>query len=82
MTNLERLADEMALSPDARLRLAGELARLRQLESECRRHHRRLPHQVQTALRLPAPVYELDPPALKGTSDPLFLNPPCSSAGT
>lgn len=62
MTNIELLAAEMELSRAKRLQLAQDLARLRRLESECRRHHRRLPHQVQTAMRRGAPVYEVDPP--------------------
>jgi hypothetical protein len=72
MTNLEQLAAEMELLPERRETLARELERLRRLESECRRHWRRLPHQVQTALRREAPVYELDPPPPTHSSARLF----------
>lgn len=62
MTNLEQLVMQMSFDDDARRRLAEELARLRRLEAECRRHQRRLPHQVQTALRATAPEYDIEPP--------------------
>ena len=63
MTNVERLAMQMELSNDSRRRLALEFVRLRALEAECRRHQRRLPHQVQSALRIEAREFDIDPPA-------------------
>lgn len=62
MTNVERLAAQMEFDDGARRRLALELVKLRALEGECRRQQRRLPHQVQTALRVDAVEVELDPP--------------------
>lgn len=62
MTNIDQLVMQMEYSTESRDRLARELARLRRLEAECRRHQRRLPHQVQTALRVDAAEYEIDPP--------------------
>ena len=68
MTNIEQLAMQMDFDANERRRLARELARLRKLEAECRRHQRRLPHQVQTALRVEAAEYDIDAPAT-GTPD-------------
>lgn len=62
MTNIEQLAMQMDFDADERRRLARELAKLRKLEAECRRHQRRLPHQVQTALRVDAAEYDIDAP--------------------
>lgn len=64
MTNVEQLAMQMELGESARERLAAELIRLRRIEQVLRSHHRRLPHQVQTALREPARIVEMDPPPL------------------
>lgn len=62
MTNVDQLVLQMEFSDASRRERALELVRLRRLEAECRRHQRRLPHQVQTALRLDAQEYELDAP--------------------
>lgn len=62
MTNVERTAAEMELDERTRLRLAAELEHARRVLSECRRHHRRLPYQVQNALNAPPRVYDVDPP--------------------
>lgn len=61
MTNLDQLVMQMEFSGESRRTLATELVRLRRLEAECRRHQRRLPYQVQTALRAHAAEYDIEP---------------------
>ncbi len=64
MTNVEQLTMQMEFDDESRRRLALELVKLRALEAECRRHQRRLPHQVQTALRVEHKEYAIDAPAV------------------
>lgn len=63
MTNVEQLVMQMEFDDGSRRRLALDLLKLRRLEAACKSHRSRLPHQVQTALRIEAQVVELDPPA-------------------
>jgi hypothetical protein len=73
VTNVDRIAMEMESADAAERRdMALELVKLRRLEAECRRHQRRLPHQVQTALRIAPLEYDIEPPAI-GVPD-LFAN--------
>lgn len=66
MTNVDELTMQMEFSRESRRKLALELLKLRNLERVCRRH--RVPHQVQTALRVDVKEYELDPTDPPGTS--------------
>lgn len=64
MTNVEQLAMQMEFDADSRRRLALELIKARTVIGACKRHHTRLPHQVQTALRVLPTEYAIDAPAL------------------
>jgi hypothetical protein len=63
VTNIEQILMQMGHSEESRRSLALKLARLEHLEAACERYHRRLPHQVQTALRRDAQEYDIDAPA-------------------
>jgi len=64
VTNVEKLTMQMQFDDDSRRRLALEFLKLRRIEAEARRHQRRLPHQVQTALRVEPTEYDIDAPAI------------------
>lgn len=71
MTNVEKLVMQMEFTDESRRRLALKLVRLEHLEDVCRSHHRRLPHQVQTAMRMEAQEYDIDAPAAGSPGLPL-----------
>lgn len=64
MTNVEQLMAQMEFGEETRRRLAEEITRLRRLEECVRVHRRRVPHQVQTALRAPALEVDTGAPAI------------------
>lgn len=62
MTDVEQLMMQMEFSDESRRSIAEELTKLRRVRTVCQAHHRRLPHQVQTALREPARETEMHAP--------------------
>lgn len=66
MTNVDQLVLQMEFSETQRRQFAFELLKARQVLAALQRHRSRLPHQVQTALRL-EPVEQQIGPDMPGS---------------